>query len=60
MNAHNLQIQIQAMAIMVRVDGMKADNAIRFNKGENFAYDESDFEYQADQLDNLMREVSHE
>ena len=60
MNAHNLQTQILAMAIMVRVEGMKADNAIRFNRGENFAYGESDFEHMACELDGLMQGVSHE
>lgn len=59
MNAHNLQIHIQAMAVVVRVEGMKADNDIRFNRRENFAYDQSDFEYAAADLDKLMQDVDH-
>lgn len=58
MNAQNLQVQIQAMEIQARIDGMKADNAIRFIRGECFSYGESDFGKMADQLDALINEVS--
>ena len=58
MSAQNLQVQIQAMAIQARIDGMKADNAIRYERGECFSYGESDFDEMANQLDALLNEVS--
>ena len=60
MNAHNLQLQIQAMAVMVRVDGMKAENQVREQLGHSLAYQEDSFEIMACELDGIMQSVSHE
>lgn len=60
MSPHNLQIQLQAMAVMVRVEGMKAENSSKVAIGQNPVYDESDFERSACDIDELMQEVSHE
>lgn len=60
MSPINLQIQIQAMAIMVRVDGMKADNTIRKMNGSDLRYHEIEFQGMADQLDGLLSQVSYE
>jgi len=56
----NLQIQIQAMAIMVRIEGMKADNQQRVHREEYAANTELDFERMACELDGLQQQVSHE
>lgn len=60
MNPLNLQLQIEAMAIMVRVEGMKAANLVAALRQEYPAYDESDFDTYACQLDGIMQAVSHE
>lgn len=59
MNSTNLQIQISAMAIMVQVEGMKADNAICAMRGEYPNHDESSFEMMASDLHRLMQDVDH-
>lgn len=60
MNATNLQLQIEAMATMVRVEGMKAENALHIARGDYPPYGESDFDSYACQLDGIMQAVSHE
>lgn len=60
MNSQNLQLQIQAMAVMVRVDGMKAENQSRQYYGEGPAYHDDSFEIMACELDGIMQSVSHE
>lgn len=55
----NLQIQIEAMAIIVRVDGMKADNKIREIEGCDIRYDDPAFILMAEQLDELVAQVSY-
>lgn len=60
MNATNLQLQIEAMAVMVRVDGMKAENSLHIARGGYPPYGESDFEVYACQLDSIVQAVSHE
>jgi len=59
MSPTNLEIQIQAMAIMVRVDGMKAENKIREMNESDPRHEEIDFIEMADQLDSLLPQVSH-
>lgn len=60
MNAHNLQLQIQSIAITVRVEGMKAENKIRSGLNQSPAYGQDDFEYYASELDALMQGVSYD
>lgn len=60
MTPHNLQLQIQAMSVMVRVDGMKSENQAREQLGHSLAYQEDSFEEMACQLDSIMQDVSHE
>ena len=60
MNAQNLQLQIQAMAVMVRVDGMKAANNAKFISCQQIIYHEDSFEIMACELDGIMQNVSHE
>jgi hypothetical protein len=60
MSPTNLQLQIEAMAVMVRVEGMKAQNARCAMMDEYPEYDLSDFDTYADQLDGIRQAVSHE
>lgn len=53
-----LEIQIQAMAVVVRVEGMKADNQQREHRQESLAYVESDFERAACELESLWQELT--
>ena len=46
-----LRLQIEAMAIMARVEGMKAENMARMRRDEAVAYDEDAFFELADDLD---------
>ena len=48
------------MSVMVRVDGMKARNAICATRGEHLEYDLNDFDTYACQLEAIMQAVSHE
>lgn len=56
MSPYNLQLQIQAMAIMVRVEGMKAENQQRLQQQESMQYYEDAFEIMACELDGLTQE----
>ncbi len=60
MNATNLQLQIEAMSVMVRVEGMKAQNAKRAMMDEYPEYELADFDTYACQLEAIMQAVSHE
>lgn len=55
----NLQLQIEAMSVMVRVEGMRAQNTLRATQGERPEYDFEDFEVYACQLENIMQAVDH-
>jgi hypothetical protein len=57
MTPHNLQIYIQALACVARVEGMKADNAARVASEDGPRWVYSDFDDMADQLDGLVQAV---
>lgn len=58
MTPMNLQIQIQAMAIMVRIEGMKAENQQSIQNQTGVQYSEDSFEIKACELDSLWQEVT--
>ena len=60
MSPTNLQLQIEAMAVVTRVEGMKAQNAMRAIRGEYPEYEFDDFDTCACQLEGIMQAVSHE
>ena len=60
MNATNLQLQIEAMAVVARVEGMKAQNAKNAALGEYPEYDFAAFEVYAFQLDNIRDSIDRE
>lgn len=60
MSPHNPQIFAQIQAEVARVEGMKAANEVSKLREEYPKYDQGDFDSSADQMENLMREVSHE
>jgi len=60
MNSHNLQLMLQAQAIMIRVEGMKAENQTRAANGDAAAYGEEHFQAESDTMGFIMQDVSHE
>lgn len=45
-----VKLQIQAMAIMVEVEGMKAENVSRIDNGHSIAYDDFAFSEKSQEL----------
>ena len=56
MNAWLLAKQAEMFSIMVEVEGMKALNQYRIDRGEAIAYDDNSFQEQA----NLLKSISEE
>lgn len=56
----NLQIQIQAMSIMAKIESLKADNEMQKQKQQYISYGLEDFEILAIELSDLAREIIHE
>lgn len=52
-----VKLQIQAMAIMVEVEGMKAENVQRIDNGHSIAYDDGAFCEKAGELRELAQEM---
>jgi hypothetical protein len=52
--AMNQADHLEALSIAVRVDGMKAENAVRQHRQEYPAYDESSFTWAADDMKKLV------
>jgi len=52
-----VKLQIQAMALMVEVEGMKAENTHRKDCGLSLAYCGDSFDIVAAQLNNLAHEM---
>lgn len=52
-----VRLQMQAMAAMIRVEGMKAENMQRAHRGESMAFAEDDFEMIAKEVDVLAHEI---
>ena len=52
-----VKLQIQAMAIMVEVEGMKAENADRADKGHSIAYDDCSFHEKSKELSVIANEM---
>lgn len=57
MDPYDLRILIQAMSIMVRVEGLKAANQQREHRGESIAYDEDSFDELANELDEIVKKL---
>jgi len=60
MSPHNLQSQMQVMAIMVRVEGYKAENAERVRLDMNGQFGLKDFDDAANEITEIMQNVSYE
>ena len=60
MSPHNLQCYLQAMAIMIQVEGYKVANATRACDGMSPMYSEDHFEGAASEITEIMQAVSHE
>jgi hypothetical protein len=56
MNAWLLAKQAEMFSIVVEVEGMKALNQYRIDRGETIAYDDNHFQEQA----NLLKSISEE
>jgi len=56
----NLKLYIKAMAVMVRVDGMKSENKAREQLDLSLAYQEDSFELMAQDLDRISRGIDPE
>ena len=57
MTPQTARCYIAALAINAKVEGMKAENAYRQNRGEVIAYAEEAFMYEANELNRLSIEV---
>lgn len=57
MQAAVFSLVAEMNAIMVRVEGMKADNQRRLGMQESIAYVEEDFEYQACEIDRISQQI---
>jgi len=49
--------KIEASAIMVEVDGMRAENASRSMQGHSLSYGESAFQRKADELRSISEDI---
>ena len=52
-----VKLQIDAMAYLVEMEGMNAENIIRESKGESLAYTAEDFNYIASEMRNLAHHI---
>jgi len=50
---HNMAINAKVVACQIRCEGMKVENAQRFQQGYAFAYDDAAFEEVAVEVDRL-------
>jgi hypothetical protein len=57
MESWQVRLQIEAMACVVRVEGMKAENQARIQNGEAIAYVAGHFNEEAGELSRLAREI---
>jgi hypothetical protein len=57
MQGHQLMAQIRAFSLLAQIEGMKALNAHRLQRGETQAYDENAFYDLANQLEELARDA---
>ena len=52
-----VKLHIQAMAVMVEVEGMKAENVQRIDNGNSIAYDDSAFCEKSEELRAIANEI---
>lgn len=57
MHDWQVKLQLEAMAIVVRVEGMKAENIQREHVGASLAWDEYAFYGCANEIESLAREM---
>lgn len=57
MEGWQVKLQIEAMAYLAEIEGMKAENAIRESKGESLAYTGEDFNYIASEMRNIAQHI---
>lgn len=55
MESWRARLLLQAQAVLVRVEGMKAENSQREHRGESMAYTEDDFEDKACEIDDVIK-----
>lgn len=60
MNAVNLEIYLQTQEILIRVEGMKADNQERKILGQSVAWTGDHFESMANYIESIMKDISHD
>lgn len=60
MNANNLSLYLNAQALMIEVEGMKAANLIAKINNEAIPYDESDFHRIGDSINTLASYTTNE
>lgn len=60
MSDWQVKLQLEAMALMVEVEGMKACNQDRLSNGHSIAYDDMAFQGMADAIRNIANQITRQ